>query len=758
MASSTTEPVPNSTATTLSNSNSTSMTPSNTTTMTSNPLSSANAPITSSVHQNRVFRRPPRKSTLTQQQKNQKRQRATQDQLATLEMEFNKNPTPTAAVRERIAEEINMTERSVQIWFQNRRAKIKMIAKKGIESGEDCDAIPESMRQYLALHFDPSKSDARNLFNRGYGTEMHQSASSGKTVIHHLECGSLRIGSWCRVAQTAMDLIIFYCPAKGIVTYYIHNDSAGYKIEYPFAFIKNIVLESGDTVPGPDGTGPRTRGLVIELNRPPNFYMDLQNNGGFYQCRDFTENQQATKSLVHYLGGAPKTLSIQLANLVSLESFQNRLVQYDFNGYAVSAPVSPHLLHRPASQPNQLVRPTSSMYHQENHNSNNHFGMNLHPGRAHGHKRQRSRSVPALMDFASMTPIPSFHIQHPSTQFQPDPNIFAPIPIPQSRIPHNHIANNDLLIDTSASYAVDFRAFPQPPMSATTVATTSTTTTATTTTDTSSEFANPQFFPTNAPQAQNQQSQQHQQSQSQPQHLGTPYGLPFLSQPSPTTGPMLDQQPGLLRPSTSPLSHPYVNVSQVEPMIANASPPLSTLHGTGMGADVDEEMFSLSLSAEHMGGFPDSVEGNVGSDGANVVRGDGDKESIMLSEIYAKHKLNAHMDLGMGGGMGLNMGRMGMGVGMNLPMHGHDAGQHSPPIDDDSFVLAFQGLQDHEQHDDHHDIEIDIDENENESGHVRGHSPVHEGDYHGLLPFENGNGNGTVDLGSLVAGVSAGEG
>ena len=65
-------------------------------------------------------RRPPRKSTLTQQQKNQKRQRATQDQLATLELEFSKNPTPTADVRDRIAEEINMTQRSVQIWFQNR--------------------------------------------------------------------------------------------------------------------------------------------------------------------------------------------------------------------------------------------------------------------------------------------------------------------------------------------------------------------------------------------------------------------------------------------------------------------------------------------------------------------------------------------------------------------------------------------------------------------------------------------------------------
>jgi hypothetical protein len=67
-----------------------------------------------------MCRRPPGKSTLTEKQKNQKRKRATQNQLLTLEVEFNKNPTPAATVRERIAEDINMTERSVQIWFQNR--------------------------------------------------------------------------------------------------------------------------------------------------------------------------------------------------------------------------------------------------------------------------------------------------------------------------------------------------------------------------------------------------------------------------------------------------------------------------------------------------------------------------------------------------------------------------------------------------------------------------------------------------------------
>jgi hypothetical protein len=60
-----------------------------------------------------------------------------------------------------------------------------MIAKKGIETGEDCEAIPESMRQYLALHFDPAKSHARSLFHRatGYGSGdgmMNETASSGK--------------------------------------------------------------------------------------------------------------------------------------------------------------------------------------------------------------------------------------------------------------------------------------------------------------------------------------------------------------------------------------------------------------------------------------------------------------------------------------------------------------------------------------------------------------------------------------------------
>jgi Homeodomain len=57
---------------------------------------------------------------MTMQQLNKKRQRATPDQLSVLEEAFLLNQSPNAKMRELIAERIRMTERSVQIWFQNR--------------------------------------------------------------------------------------------------------------------------------------------------------------------------------------------------------------------------------------------------------------------------------------------------------------------------------------------------------------------------------------------------------------------------------------------------------------------------------------------------------------------------------------------------------------------------------------------------------------------------------------------------------------
>ncbi|KAI7883537.1 hypothetical protein K492DRAFT_205345 [Lichtheimia hyalospora FSU 10163] len=59
-----------------------------------------------------------------------KRTRATPEQLAVLEKTFSVNPSPNNRVREQLSRELGMSERSIQIWFQNRRAKVKNMAKR----------------------------------------------------------------------------------------------------------------------------------------------------------------------------------------------------------------------------------------------------------------------------------------------------------------------------------------------------------------------------------------------------------------------------------------------------------------------------------------------------------------------------------------------------------------------------------------------------------------------------------------------------
>ena len=409
------------------------------------------------------------------------------------------------------------------------------------------------MRQYLAMQqYGPGKGLAASLLSRTgpgfvpYGSgmlSMNGDGATGKVVIQHFACRSLSIGTWRRVGQSTMDLVIFYSPDKACVTYYINNDSAGYKIEYPFAWIKNMSLEQGDVLSAAEGASQRAGGLLIELTRPPKFYMDSSGSGGFYECGDFTEDQQASQIMLHHLGGPSKVLSGQLAKLVSLEAYQNRHNFFDPNNFAVSAPVSP-VGNRPQSQPNQMLHPHAAMNMFPHDNAP---GMMGPPG-PRGHKRQRSRSVPVAMDFSMMRPMPSFLIQQDGQVAHPpvhDPNIFAPVP------QHGHPsgfppgpAGPNLSIDTSAG----FNGFQFGPMSATTA-------------NSPSEYGTPAFF-TSAPPAESMQQTQ----------FSTPFNTGFLAV-DPTS---------MIGTSNTPLSvH-----SHGDPIIADHSPPL-----TGVGRSQSADIF-----------------------------------------------------------------------------------------------------------------------------------------------------------------------
>lgn len=397
-----------------------------------------------------------------------------------------------------------------------------------------------------------------------------------------------------RVGQNTMDLIVFYSPDKCTMTYYINNENAGYKIEYPFSYIKNIFLDNNDDDVNKAG------GIVIELNQPPNFFMDSSpSTNGFFMVGDFTENQQASQCLVHHLGGNPKVLSGQLAKLISLESFMTRHSPHNphniaaaaaaaaavaaatgttghmtapihmdaLHNLSVSAPVSP--TGRPSSQPNFL--PHVGLF-QETQWGVAGVNQGMRPA---GHKRQRSRSVPMAVDFSMLqTPMPSFYIQQPGeTQPHPhNPNIYAPIPQqPNGLSP----VGPNLRIDTQAGFGLDMRQYP---MSATTA-------------PSPSDYSSPNYFASQGPEPASMSASSY----------NNPYGTAFLS-------PMVDPQNMVPQPSVSPLSFD----GRSGPTIVDQSPPMS--------------MMERSASADI---YP--MHG-----GSSAISDDG----TSLNEMYSKHTIN----------------------------------------------------------------------------------------------------------------------
>lgn len=71
-----------------------------------------------------------------------KRQRTSPDQLAILEQIFQTDKMPNPQTRGQLADQLGMSSRRVQIWFQNKRAKVKRSSMKA--DGSECSS-PSSL-------------------------------------------------------------------------------------------------------------------------------------------------------------------------------------------------------------------------------------------------------------------------------------------------------------------------------------------------------------------------------------------------------------------------------------------------------------------------------------------------------------------------------------------------------------------------------------------------------------------------------------
>lgn len=80
-----------------------------------------------------------------------KRTRASPEQLAILEETFQNNTSPNSKMRELLGEKLGMNERSIQIWFQNRRAKVKLMQKRA-QSPHDPHAAMRQQSMFAATY------------------------------------------------------------------------------------------------------------------------------------------------------------------------------------------------------------------------------------------------------------------------------------------------------------------------------------------------------------------------------------------------------------------------------------------------------------------------------------------------------------------------------------------------------------------------------------------------------------------------------
>ncbi|KAJ3158000.1 hypothetical protein HDU89_000382 [Geranomyces variabilis] len=88
------------------------------------------------------------------------RRNKTAAQLAILEPAFARNSKPTRETRAQLAEEIGLSERSVRIWFQNKRAKIRNVANDAPAAAETVDRPHRKRCHRMTSRISPKRAQA----------------------------------------------------------------------------------------------------------------------------------------------------------------------------------------------------------------------------------------------------------------------------------------------------------------------------------------------------------------------------------------------------------------------------------------------------------------------------------------------------------------------------------------------------------------------------------------------------------------------
>ncbi|KAI9499308.1 homeobox domain-containing protein, partial [Zychaea mexicana] len=275
------------------------------------------------------------------------------NQLTVLQNSFAVNPLPEAPMRNQLARELGVNQRTIQIWFQNRRAKARKLEQARLhnqpryqptfrtmmtpELFEELKQQPPSTRRTNGNRprssSKPEKQDQQQKETTTVtateradktGNNNNSNNEHSSDIVPLLNIQSLRIGSWSRfcgqpavMGQQATppcswDLKCFVESTNKTLTWQVLAEGHLFRIQVPMDTIAQVrLVQEGQ--------------LEIELDDPRHccfaMYDNNSNNssqGEWIRCGDFSEDKQASRETVHVLLGNHDVLQQALLDLAAL--------------------------------------------------------------------------------------------------------------------------------------------------------------------------------------------------------------------------------------------------------------------------------------------------------------------------------------------------------------------------------------------------------------------------------------------------------
>lgn len=317
-----------------------------------------------------------RTSQEIQRSETQKRTRASGEVLALLINEFNKNPNPNAEARKVISDQTGMPERSVRIWFQNRRAKSRKMEKAAATEKEDpysfgAKAFVFSRYDNIPLNLNNNYFfiDAKSL-TVGSWKRLKSGNLSSDNIFNVKNLSNLSPQSINEIMNNSTDLMIIISKKNFEINYFFsaitNNSKILFRIFYPISSVNNCSISFVQDEDGKD----QSCELKLFLNNPPKFAVSFSHfiaqNNQWSICEDFSEGHQVNDAFIggtgipHALTGLEQ--SLKFMNSIILDYNSTNIPQAQF-----SLPTRPSSISPVEFSSSQHVSPEQHETHQELH-------------------------------------------------------------------------------------------------------------------------------------------------------------------------------------------------------------------------------------------------------------------------------------------------------------------------------------------------------------------------------------------------------